>query len=180
MGLLTDEQLKAIEGLPDGKAIAEKLSGDFIPKSRFDEVIGEKNKHAEALAKIEADRKAAEDDRARKAGEFEKLAAADKARIAELEKGMADEKAIADLYRASHAARIAAMKKDFGDAWLPEYETFSMTSLDKLAESHKKATPGKTDNGRPGPVAAKPWDQMTSAERNKMIEDVKARRQVAV
>lgn len=181
MAILTDDELKALESSPESAAIAKKLRdmGDFIPKSRFDEVNTRAKEHAAALEKIEADKKAADDERARKAGEFEKIEAAQKARIAELEKAHADEKKYADEYRAARQARIDAMKKDFGDDWLPEYESFSMTSLDKLAAGRDKRSKENPDKGKPGSTSgAKPWNEMSKAEREQYIADVKSGKQV--
>jgi hypothetical protein len=177
MPIVTDEELKILESTPEGAAVAKKLreAGDYIPKSRFDEVNERAKASADALAKYDAEKKAAEDDKARKAGEFEKIESTHKARIAELEKIAADEKKVADEYRTAKQARIDTMKKEFGDAWLPEYESFSIASLDKIQAQRKPGQPsGKPDAGRPGaPVGGKDWAQMTNAERESMIEAAK-------
>lgn len=183
--LLSDDELKAISATPDGAAIAKKLQdmGDFIPKSRFDEVNNRMKEHADALAKIDAERKAADDERARKAGEFEKLDAGYKARIAELEKAHADEKRVADEFRAARQARVDTLKKEFGDDWLPEYESFSIASLDKIAAARvdRSNGKGKPDGGKPGvSYGGKSWAEMTPAERERMIQAVKSGEQVKV
>jgi len=178
MALLTEEELKAMEANPATAAIAKKLrdAGDFIPKSRFDEVNEERKKHADALAKIEADRKAAEDEAARRAGDFDKLEKERQAKIAELEKQFADEKKVADQFREAQKQRVEKMKKDFGDAWLPEYESFTPSSLDKLEEQRQAAAKmkGTPDSSTPGKVIGeKPWAEMTPAERERMVESAK-------
>jgi len=174
--LLTDDEFKVLESTPDGAAVAKKLkdAGDYIPKSRFDEVITERNTLAAQQAKIDADRKAAEDDRMRKAGEFEKVEQAHRARIAELEKLAADEKAVADEYRTARQARVDAVKKELGDNWLPEFESLSMASLDKLSAQRKGAPPDKPDSGKPGVVyQGKTMSEMTPAERERYIQAAK-------
>ena len=178
MAILTDDERAALEKNPDTAAIAKKLQdmGDYIPKTRFDEVNEERKRHEAALAKIESDRKAADDERARKAGEFEKLDAERNARIAELEKTAANEKAVADQYRAEQRAKVDAFKKDFGDDWLPEYESFSVASLDKIAAQRaaSRTNRGKPDTGRHASgVAGKPFADMTPVEQQQYIDRAK-------
>jgi outer membrane translocation and assembly module TamA len=139
MFTLTKEEVEKLSTSSDPAiaAVAQKLKkaeedGEFVPKSRMAE-LNQAKKEMEAQLKIveDAKKKAAEDE-ARKNGELDKLLAAEKLARETAEATLAAEKKEADQYRAYRKSAVEEVKKQMGDKWLPEFETFSLESLAKL------------------------------------------------
>jgi len=151
MAVLTSEEIKALKdsGNEALAAIALKLeSSNYVPQDRFNEKNAEAKAAQDALAKIKADAEAVEAERMAKQGEYKALA--DKAQ-AELEKI----KPFADQFNAIRTRKIEELKKSLGDDFLPEYESFSLESLEKVGG--KKSAPPPTDSTPPGSVPPKEY-----------------------
>lgn len=146
-----------------------------IPKARFDEVNNELRTLKERIAKEDKEREEAAAKKLAEDGKFKEVADAASKKATDLEKALAGEKELADKYRGLRTARVEALKKALGDAWLPEYENFSLESLDKLAA--QKDPPKGVNTQRPaGGGASKPVSEMTPQEFQKYLEDVKSGR----
>lgn len=112
--------------------LAAEESGEFVPKSRLSEVSKAKKELEDKLKKFEDEQKKAEEEKARASGELDKLLQAEKKARTEAETRLAEESKLAEQYRAYHKSSVDAVKKQLGDKWLPEFETFSLESLAKL------------------------------------------------
>jgi hypothetical protein len=139
MFTLTKEQIETLTKSTDPAiaAVASTLKkaeeeGEFIPKSRLSEVTKAKGELERKLAAFEAEQKKKEEDKARAAGELDKLLEAEKKARVEAETKLAEETKVADQHRAFHKTAVEAVKKQLGDKWLAEFETFSLESLYKL------------------------------------------------
>ncbi|MEE9586221.1 MAG: hypothetical protein V3W09_04895 [Nitrososphaerales archaeon] len=161
MSFLTKEELEALKKHADLAAVAKKLEdGQFIPKDRFDEVNKKAKDNADRLKKLEDERTDAaekervaaeklESERLSKAGEWEKLMGLERVKTADeatkrkqAETELAAEKEVANQHRQYRKERIEVIKTAMGDKWVPEYENFSITSLEKIASDagHKVDT----------------------------------------
>lgn len=185
MSFLTKEELELLKGHTDLAAVAEKLEkGQFIPKDRFDEVNKKAKEATDFIKKFEEDRKAEEEklkadkdkleaERMSKAGEWKELLEKEKkektealVKAEDTQKRFNSEKEVADQYRLWHKATVDKIKEALADKWLPEYETFSIDSLEKIAvqfghESIVDTSKLKPSNKKTPP---KKWDDMTAEE----------------
>jgi hypothetical protein len=139
MFTLTDAEVEALSKSTDPVIAASALKlkkaeedGEFIPKSRLAEVTKARKDLETRLAAFEAEQRKKEEDKARAAGELDKLLEAEKKARTDAETKLAEETKLADAYRAHHKTAVEAVKKQLGDKWLPEFETFSLDSLYKL------------------------------------------------
>jgi integrase len=180
MFTLTQEEITLLNSDPKFAAVALKLKeaeekGEFVPKSRFNDELKLKKELETRLAEIEKVKKLEEEDKARKAGELDKLLEAEKKAFVELEAKFEAEKKEADLYRSYRVAALVEAKKQLKDNWLPEYESFSLESLGKL--------PGVTiqkvgiDTGKhppppPDTFTREQVSKMTQAEVNENLEKI--------
>jgi hypothetical protein len=115
------------------KLIAAEESGEFVPQSRLKAEIKEAKEAQKKLAEIEAAKKLAEEEEAKKKGEFEKLLETEKAAHQKTQAERDADKVDAEAFRKAKKEAVEAVKKLLGDKWLPEYETFSLESLGKIA-----------------------------------------------
>lgn len=99
----------------------------------MDEAIQRRQDALDKLRKHEDAEKKKEEEEAKKKGEFEKLLEAEKTEHDKTKIQLEAEKKEADAYRAYRKSAVEAIKKQMGDKWLPEYETFSLESLSKLS-----------------------------------------------
>lgn len=174
MSFLTKEELEALKNDPKLAAVAEKLEkGQFIPKDRFDEVRLAGKEATDRLKKLEDERadaaekerlalEKAESERLSKAGDWDKVLAQERGRTADeatkrkqAETELAAEKEVANEHRQYRKERIEVIKTAMGDKWVPEYENFSITSLEKIASDagHKVDTFTKPpSHQKPEPV----------------------------
>lgn len=168
MSFLSKEALDALKRDPALAAVAEKLESEqFIPKSRFDEVNLKAKEAADALVK-------AESERAQRQQELEQQAEDERRKRKTLEQQLATEKAEADRFREYRKTKLNAFKDQFGDEWLPEYETFSLESLEKLSERWK-APAVRVDPSKPGlKVQPRSLMEMTPEEREQFIAKAKS------
>jgi ubiquinone biosynthesis protein Coq4 len=187
MFTLTEEEKKALLNHSDAavvaatkKLIAAEESGEFVPKSRLADVLKDKKIAEDALAKLEADRKKKEEDALRASGDLGKLLDAEKKareedRIAhEQTKAQLEiEKKEADQSRAYKKAAVESVKKQMGDKWLPEYETFSLESLAKLPGITLPTIGVETGAARPITPPAKDFAKMDSKDFQKEVEAAK-------
>ncbi|GEM_PF-4220387 len=159
MSLLTQEELSVLEQNPSTAPIAKKLKEEiWIPKGRFDEVLTKQKELSEKLTVAEADRLAST------------------SRVQEAEIQLKSEKAVADQYRQYVKDKKAQLKERFGDLWIPEYEaeTFSLSSLEKVAERVLSGNPPGTVIVPPGKQAgAKRLSDMSPLEREAAIAKAK-------
>lgn len=146
MFTLSKEEVEFLLTNPDSKiaAVAQKLKeaesrGEFIPKPRFQKELEERKALEDRLKAIEEKEKAAAEEKARKDGELDKILAqerealaAEKAEKEALAKQLEEEKSIADSFRAYRKTVVDAVKKQLGNKWLPEFENFSLESLQKI------------------------------------------------
>lgn len=139
MFTLTEVEVELLTKSTDSAiaAAAQKLKkaeqdGEFIPKSRLSEVSKIKKELEDKLKKFEDEQKKTEEDKARAAGELDKLLDAEKKARTTAEAKLVEETKLADQYRAYHKSAVEAVKKQLGDRWLTEFETFSLESLAKL------------------------------------------------
>lgn len=116
----------------------DKSTEHQIPKTRFDEVNKALKEAKAQLEKVETDRKAEEEKRLREKEDFKALADKVMAEKSDLLKLFEQEKAVADQHREYRKAKIEAFKEQMGDDWLPEYESFSLESLEKLVGKQSK------------------------------------------
>ena len=160
MSFLTPEEIALLEKNPETAAVAKKLKEEiWIPKGRFDEVLIKQRELAEKLTQAEAEKQS----NSFKAQEFEAHLKA--------------EKVVADQYRQYVKDKKTQFKEQFGDLWIPEYESdaFSLSSLEKVAEKIFKGTPPGTVITPPGKQPTpKRLSEMTAAEREAAINKAKA------
>ena len=159
MSLLAPEEIALLEKNPETAAMAKKLKEEiWIPKGRFDEVLAKQRELSEKLTLIEAEKQA---------GVF---------KAQEFESQLKIEKSIADQYRQYVKEKKTQLKEQFGDLWIPEYEadSFSLSSLEKVAERALKGNPPGTIITPPGKQATpKRLSEMNPLEREAAIAKAK-------
>lgn len=194
MSFLSKEESEALKKNPDLAAVAEKLEkGQFIPKDRFDEVNKKAKEAVDAVKKFEDERNAeaervkaekerVEAERMSKAGEWSKINEAEKlkttealAKLSETQKELVSEKGVADMYRTWHKSKADKIKEALADKWLPEYESFSIDSLEKIAVQfgHEDVVDTSTLQPNKKKEPPKSYDEMTPEEFAKVQEDAK-------
>jgi hypothetical protein len=135
-----------------------------IPKARFDEV-NERMKEAEKqLAEIKAAEEKVKQDDLKAKGEFQKVAEEEARKRAELQAQFDSLKPKADQLDAFLKARREEAKKVLKDAWLPEYDTFSLESLEKLLKLHVAPVVPGVDGSRPSLPVGKTVKDLTPEE----------------
>lgn len=87
----------------------------------------------EKLKAYEEKERIANEEKARQTGELDKLLEAEKKARADAELKLKAENKDAELYRQYRQSVLTEVKKELGDRWLPEYETFSIESLSKIS-----------------------------------------------
>ena len=99
--------------------------------------------------------------------------------LAKTKKELEDEKKIADQHRAYHKSIVDQIKKNMGDKWLPEYETFSLESLGKIAGEGTLLLNVIGTAGRP--LQATPLEQQLekAQKEGKTLEAVTLKRLIA-
>lgn len=139
MFTLTKEEVEKLLASADPAiaAVAQKLKkaeedGEFVPKSRLTDISKTKRELEDQLKAIEDAKKKAAEDEARKNGELDKVLLAEKSAREAAEKKLAEESKDAEAYRGYRKSAVETVKKQMGDKWLPEFETFSLESLAKL------------------------------------------------
>jgi len=153
MAVLTPDEIKILkdsgnEGLA---AIALKLeSTNLIPQDRFNEVLKRAKDAEDAHTALVTQREKEDAEKMAKQGEYKTLAEKAKAENEQLQKKLEEESALANQTRELKAAKVAKLKDDMGEDFLPEYESFSLASLEKL--SVKKAPAPGTETTPPGGV----------------------------
>ena len=176
----TPEQIAKLKelGFTDLAADAEKLNaGEYVPKARFNEVNQKAIDAQKKLDDASTANQTAEQERLRKQGEFQTLAeqnakkAEDAQKLAEQIKKDLEPDAVA--YRALQKAKVAELKEKMGDLFLPEYEGFSLASLEKLTQNNA-IPPVPLANRVGGRVEiGKAFKDMTPEEKRQAIADVK-------
>ena len=115
------------------KLIAAEEAGEFVPKSRLNQVLTDAKTATDELARINAEKKQKEDDEAKKRGEYEKLLEAEKAaHVADLEKAKADEADAKEL-RAAKKAAVEEIRKKMGNRWDDSFIALPLEALAKIA-----------------------------------------------
>lgn len=191
--MLPDNELQELLSHTDPKVAgaAKKLkdlkdSGQYIPKAKFDELNTKlANAKAESETAIaEAQRKLTEaEQRATAAAASGGAAAQEASRLAEQRKAELEAlkaehekiKPLATNYENYRKAKVTTLKEKLGDKFLPEYEGFSVESLEKLIGAAGE-TQIDTDGHQPGKIFTKPVSDQSPAEIEKTIADAKAGR----
>lgn len=176
---VTDEEIVVLKANPATAALGEKLEQErkanehMIPKSRFDEVNAKQKELVDQLAKIEADRVAAERKALEEQGKHKELAEQRAKQLAEMESKLKAEQADAEQLRAMVKTKREALKEKLGDKWLSVYDSAPLTDLEKLERSLKD-NQEHPDPHRPGPQKQekKPVAAMTQAEFNALQNQV--------
>ncbi len=157
--LLNEQEIALLEKYPDTVVIAKKLKGgEWISKGEYDDVLLKQSELSEMLTQVEVDKQASV------------------SKSHEIEVQLQSEKAVADQYRQFIKEKKSAFKVQFGDQWLPEYETdsFSIGSLEKVAERVLRGSSPGTVTVPPGKQqTTKRLSEMTVAERESVIAKAK-------
>lgn len=154
----------------DGKGGADD---HMIPKARFDEVNTALKESKDALAKIEAERKAQADEQLKKQGEYQKLHEQEKARADKLEADLKSEKVLAEKFRTTIKVKREAAKKALGDGWLPTFDGIeTIEELETLVEKFTKARVG-VDGSPPTKPELQNVRGMKTTDFNEMVERAK-------
>ena len=154
MSVLTPEEIKLLkdsgnEGLA---AVALKLeSTNYVPQSRLNEVIDKAKTYESELATLKAAKDADEVERLKKQGEYKTLAEQEKADKEKALKERDELKPLADQYTELKSAKAAQLKESLGEDYLPEYDSLSLVSIEKLL-AKKQTAPPNTENAPPGKV----------------------------
>jgi hypothetical protein len=114
------------------KLLKAEEDGEFVPKSRLSEMSKARKELETKIATFEAEQKKIAEDKARAAGELDKILEAEKKARVEAETKLAEETKMADQFRTFRKSAIESVKKQLGEKWVPEFETFSLESLSKL------------------------------------------------
>lgn len=165
MYTLPKEEVDLLINNPDPKVAAAALKlkqseekGEFVPRSRVNDLTQEKTALETKLKEIEDERKKAEEDKLRQSGEIGKLLDAEKASKLALQKQFDEEKKIADAHRAYRQSVVESVKAKLGDKWLPEYDSFSLESLSKIAEANNMKI-GVDSSIPQSPLPDNPWSK---------------------
>lgn len=179
MSFLTKEQQDALDEAAKTNAalaaVAKNLKEEqFIPKTRFDEINLKAKEAADALEKIQAERKAVEEAKLQEQGKSKELLELKERELAELKKGIESDKKDADAHRQYRKEKVDAYKTQLGEDWSPEYETLSLAQLEKLV-AKIKGEKIAVDDSKPGSKAVpKSLAEMTPEEREQYIAKAKS------
>jgi colicin import membrane protein len=184
--VLTAEEIALLKGDPKTAEVAKKLEAEvWLPKKRFDEV-NQAKKDAEA-AKVEAEKKLTEaqaaqktreEEEAKKKGDWEALAKAEKEKSEKMAQELATEKKLGDAFRQMREEKMKAAKEEMGEAWDEAYENLSVSAVEKLVAIYLKSQGKQTkkpDTSREQKVEGleklKNLDNLTPAEFQKLQDE---------
>ncbi len=160
MFTLTEQETNALLNSTDPavapiakKLVAAEEKGEFVPKSRMNDLSKEVKELTKKLGDIDAAARAAEDEKARKSGELDKLLEKEKAEKETLKAQLEAEKKDADAHRAFRASAIEQIKTKMGDNWRESYASLPLEDLSAMANAEipllKVVTTGARATGAP-------------------------------
>lgn len=135
---------------PAGAQNTEQPAADhMVPKSRFDEVNTELKKLKAQAAEAEKARQQAEHDRLKEQGEWQKIADAATAKLAEIEPAYADTATKLQRYEAALTVQVSALRKELPKHLAPLLDKLDLAEqLEWLASNREQIAPPKP-NGVP-------------------------------
>ena len=142
MFTLTEQETNDLLNSTDPKvaAVALKLKtaeekGEFVPKSRVNDLSKEVKDLTKKLAEIDATAKAAEEEKLKQSGETGKLLEKEKAEKEKLLAQLEAEKKDADAHRAFRASAVEQIKTKMGGGWRESYASLPLEDLSAMANA---------------------------------------------
>jgi hypothetical protein len=161
------------------KLITAEEKGEFVPKSRMNDLSKEVKELTKKLADIDATSKAAEEEKAKQNGEIGKLLEKEKAEKATLTAQLEAEKKDADAHRAFKASTIEKYKTQLGDKWDDSYATLPLEALAKIAGDQIPLLGVVGQRGQPVMKTDLESKLAEAIKANKTLEVISLRRQIA-
>jgi len=170
---ITDSELELLESsnVENIVAVSKRLKNSkdiYIPKNRLDEVISERDNLRQNVNQLTTEKI----DAVNKLTEVEKNSVE---KITALNEQVEKAKPLIESLENSRQDKIKLLKEKLGDNYLPEYDSFTVSSLDKLLSVSSKHT--KVDTKVSSPTTSeplKPFSEMTKEEREKVIKQAKS------
>jgi hypothetical protein len=187
MYTLTNEEVELLLKNPDPKVAAAALKlkeseekGEFIPKSRLNDVSTSKKELEIKLKAIEDARKKEEEEKAKADGKLGELLKAREDEVLKLKSDYNTAKADADAYHKYQASILEEAKKVMGDKWDDNFAKLPLDTVVKLAGVSSKS-PGM--GGTPSPGIPPLNDLEAQLEKaikdNNQLEVIKLKRLIA-